>query len=102
MLGQSREVFSLLCIGFEHTHHGEFCRVRAELVEAFLHVLHALFLTGRTTPIGMLHGPKNLKNMPQKLEPTRAVHRLAWCADGTERSERVALRKEVRVVTSSG
>jgi hypothetical protein len=29
-----------------------------ELVEAFLHVLHALFLTGRTTPIGMLRAAK--------------------------------------------
>ena len=45
MVGQSHEMLSLLCIGCEHTHHCEFCRVRAELVHALLHVLHGLFLT---------------------------------------------------------
>src|ERR1700731_3502859 len=68
MVGQSREMFSLFCIGFEHTHHRECCRVRAQLVEALLHT-HGPFLTERTTPIGCYRRTNKLEVMLQKLEP---------------------------------
>src|SRR5579859_4482586 len=93
MVGQSREMLSLFCIGFQHTHHREFCRVCAELVEAFVHVPHALFLTGSTTPIGMLHAAKGSQKIMLQIG-TSAARCIAFaCAEGTKHGAWVPLRK---------